>query len=315
MQLSQLVGVGARWVAGGAAGYVYFDEDGANADTTLASLGPYWNLISSEGGNVGVAAASDFGVQYQRFDDTGAAVTGTRGLAQQSPVGLALASNAGDTLIVWAFNTRLYGRGVGTDGLIAGDVFDVANGAFSTYVWLAAAARSGEIGVAWSGDATLGNHELFFVRANTTATIGPPRAIHQTAEPHIVVDMVATSLGYVILAAGPAPDYLPTLVAVDAEGEVLQITTLPSARFAHGLAANGDRIAVVTGTTDGKPQVRAFDPALEPVGPWECVDTAYDESMPPSVAVDGAGFATIHTTSTGAVILHRLGALDAGANP
>lgn len=311
IRLDQFVAVGSRWAASGDEGYVFFDADGTNADAAPAQLAPNWNVLGYEGDTVGVVASTAAAVQYQRLDESGAAVTGPRGLGFQQPVGVTVASSSGNTLAVWAFNTRLYARGIGADGLLAGNAFDLATSAFSTYVWLGSAGRDGQIAVAWSGDATPGSNETFFVLSGLTGTLGEPQAIYESAESHAVVQVAATDSGYVVLVSGEPPTYLPVLLRVDPDGSLVSSTTLAGARFAHGIAAQGNRIAVIAGRESGEPQVRGFDESIAPLGPWMCLGSDYETTLSPRVANDGAGYATLHTTTSGAVMLHRIETLRA----
>lgn len=315
--LERLASVGDRWLAAGSAGYVFFDRDGENADPVPHVLGASLSAIASEGDTGGVVASGN-AIQYQRFAEDGAPMTAPLGVAAQPPVGLAVTSNAGDTLVVWAYNSRLRARGVDNGGVagsagFVGDAYDVQLAAYATFVFVAAAARGDEFGVVWSGDPQIGSHQTLFIRTGATAPLGDATRLLETPAPHHVARLIATDDGYALLLNGDGGDGVE-LMTLDASGAVTgHVVSLEGTTLAYDMASLDGGFAIVAARPSGEPQMRAFGLDLQPVGPWVCLGPDHDPFRPPAIAADGAGYATLHTAVDGAVLLHRLDAVGGTA--
>lgn len=303
--LERLASVGDRWLASGPAGYVFFDRDGDNADPVPSVLGASLGAITSEG-DTGAVAAAENAIQYQRFAPDGMPLTAPLGVAAQAPVGLTVASNDGETLVVWAYNTRLRARGVNQSGGFSGDAYDLQSGAYATFVFVTAAARGDTFGVAWSSDVAMGTHQTHFIRAGDTEPLGEATRLLETTTPHRVVRLVATAEGYALLLRGEGEDGAVQVMTLAEDGTPTKHVALEDAAAAYDMAAAGDRLAVVTARPSGEPQLRVFGLDLEPAGPWVCLGGDHDPFYPPAVAPDDAGYATLYTSAGGAVLLLRL---------
>lgn len=312
--LQMLASVGTRWLANGEDGYVFFDRDGQNADVTPTVVLPSRSAIASEGTTGGVAASNENVIQFVRLDEDGENVEGPAGVALLEPAVLSLASNDGAALITWAFNTRLEARAIDDTGTVDGDAFDVALGAYSTYVFLQSVARGTEFGIVWSGDPAAGDNHSYFLRADKSAAIGDPVLLVSTEDVHSVAQIAATDDGYVVLFTGVPPMYRPLVMTLDATGSSLSgLMELEGAQYAYGVASTGDGFAVLVGRESGEPQLRAFDLDVTPLGDWVCLDGEHDDTIPGAISTDGDGYAAIHTTSAGALVLSRVDAAGTGA--
>jgi hypothetical protein len=313
LRLEQLEAVGSRWIASSSEGYVFFNGDGENADGAAQQLAPNFNVIVSEGATAGIAASGPGFIQFVRVDEQDMTIAGPLGVALESPEALALASEGGDTVVVWAYNTTLKARPVNSGGVL-GAAVDVAFGAYSTFVEVVAAARSGSVGIAWSGDPDLGANVSQFTLIEAGGVVGDSVRLLETVGAHSVAGIVATDAGFAVLFTGEPPANEPLVMTLDAQGEpTSEIWRLQGARYAHDLASLGDGFAVLAGRGSGEAQMRSFDLTLQPAADWVCLGADHDDSRPPAVAVDGTGYATLHTTLAGAVMLHRLDHLGTGA--
>ncbi len=310
----QLASVGGRWMANGEDGYVFFDRDGDNADGTPTLLLPNRSAIVSEGATGGIAASNDTAIQFLRLDEDGEMLTPPVGIALVEPAVLSVASNAGDTLVSWAYNTRIDARGFTSSDSLAGPAFTVTLGAYSTFAFLASASRGPEVGIVWSGDPAVGENKTLFMRADLEGPIGDPSLLYESAAVHSVAQVAATDTGYVVLLTGEPPSYRPLLLLLDPTGQPTdEVVGLAGAELAYGVASTGDGFAVVVGRVSGEAELRAFDLDLTPRGDWVCLGQDHDPTRPPAIATDGDGFAVVHTTAAGAVMLHRTDAMGTGA--
>jgi hypothetical protein len=311
--VGQLARVGARFHASGPDGRVAFDDDGDNADASPLPLGASFNVIVAEGATVGMAASGSL-VQFQRFDEDGAGASALAGVASEAAVALALAATPDRTFVTWAFNTKLRGRALDENGIFVGDAFDLTSAAYSTFASIRAVARAGRYGVVWTGDADLGAQTSFFVEASATAPAGDRIDLYRSVGAHTVADVVATDDGYVVLLTGEPPENRPLVLVLDEDGTPRgEPRVLEGASYAIGVASRGDEVAVLAGRASGEPQMRAFDLELAPLAPWVCLGDDLDLASPGAIAVDGAGYATLHRTAAGGAVLHRLDHLGTGA--
>ncbi len=314
MQLEQLVRVGERFAASGGLGFVFFDADGGNASPSPEQVAPNLNVLVSEGNTLGVAAASNAAVQFQRFDADGMAVSIPAGVATDQTNALTVASSSGEALIVWGFNTTLRMRRFTDMDLWEGPAEDIVPFAYRTFMFLDAVARGSDVGIVWTGDPNLGENRTQFVMVSDVGAVGEPIDLFETAQSHNVAQVAATDDGFVVLLNGEPPENRPLLLLLDESGAPTgPAVTLEGARFAYGVASRGDSFAVITGRESGEPQLRAFNLSLEPLDAWVCLGPEHSLSFMPAVTVDGAGYATIFTTDAGAVMLHRTDAAGTGA--
>ncbi len=313
LRLDRITAVGPRFLATGEAGYVFFDGDGANADATPTVLRDSRHVAASEGDVVAIAAFDMDWLSVQRFDANGLEQTGLGGVTQTLPQLTDIAHASFGTPIVWAFNTRLYGRTLFPESSMS-PVFDVAIGAYKTFVFLVAGARGDEVGVAWSGDATLGANQSFFTRITSDGPTGDMVELHESVSSHSVTGVAGTDDGYVVLLTGEPPDFTPLLARLDAEGRRQgNLRALDGALFAQGIAGRGARLAVVTGRATGEVQMRVFESDLTPAGPWVCLGANFDAVRPAAIAAIDGGYAVLHTSADGALILHRTDDTGEGA--
>ena len=302
-----------RWLASGQNGYVLFDRDGGNASAMPTSFAPNFNVITSEGATGGIAASGASAIQYVRVDETGTEVVGPAGVALEVPVGLAVASADGYSMVVWAFNTRLSARVVDDAGILT-PAFDAALGAYSTFVSLSAAGRGSEVGIAWTADPIAGVTTSWFQLTDADGPVGSTIALLDTGEAHTITRIAATDDGYAVLITGPPPTFRASLMTLDATGNpTSEAVELAGASFAHDLASLGDSIAVIAVRDSGEPEMRAYGLDLTPAASWVCLGPDVDPTYPSSISPDGAGYTTLHTTGSLAVMLHRLDALGTGA--
>jgi hypothetical protein len=160
--LNSLVAVGNRFMASGDEGFVFFDADGSNADATPTMLGPSVGGIDATGSRGGVTAY-DVGIRYQRVDEDGQLTGVPAGISTNTPLDLVVTEN-GQSTIIWGFNSRIDARVMTDAGGFAGDAFTVTYDAFSSFLFLKAAKRQGQVGIVWSGDPLLGfNHSHFIL--------------------------------------------------------------------------------------------------------------------------------------------------------
>jgi hypothetical protein len=312
IRLEQLESVAGRWIASSPEGYVLFDRDGGNADGAPQQLAASFNVVASEGSTAGIVASGTV-MQFLRIDEDGMTVNGPLGVDVDAPDAVAVASDSGDTLVVWAFNTKLEARPVSSGGVV-GATFDVMAGAYSTFVFLEAAPREGSTGVVWTGDAELGTNTSFFVAIDPGGVPGEAVELLDTIETHSVSRIAATDDGWVVLFTGEPPDNEPLLMTLAPDGQPTSgLFRLDGARYAYDLASRGDGFAVVAGRASGEAELRAFDLDVVPAADWVCLGADHDEAAPAAIAVDGAGYAVLHTALSGEVLLHRLDALGTGA--
>jgi hypothetical protein len=259
-------------------------------------------------------AASSGAVQFQRFTEAGGGASALLGVAQETAVSLALAASGANTLVAWGYNTKLRARAVNQAGFFDTDAFDLAGGAYSTFLFLHAAERLGRFGVVWTGDADLGANTTFFTEASATGPLGDRIDLYQSIGAHTVNGVAATSDGYVVLVTGEAPENRPLLLLLGPDGQRRGgVYSLEGASYAFGIASRGDEVAVLAGRASGEPQIRAFDLQLEPLESWVCLGESFEATAPGAIAVDGEGYATLHRTGTGGAVLHRLDRLGTGA--
>lgn len=300
-----LSAVGTRLVASGDDGIVFFDGDGSNADGSPRVLRDSRHVVASEGDAVAVAAYDPSWLSVQRFDEAGESLTALSGVGQDVPQVTAIAAAPWGTPVLWAYNTRLYGRTFTPQNTMS-SVFDVAVGAYRTFIFLAAGHRGEEIGVVWSGDSTLGANQSFFTRVTSSGPSGERGVIYETAGVHNVQQVVGTDEGYMVLFTGEPPEFRPLVLRLGPDGSPLgEPTTLAGAAFAQGLASRGDSVAVVAGRASGELQMRSFGLDLAPRGPWVCLGSDFDAIWPAAITASGAGYAVTHTSAAGALVLHQ----------
>lgn len=311
MLLDELAAVGNRFTAGGESGVVYFDADGSNADTTPAVAFTH-NAVIAETSTVGVAWVDAGRTNLQRFDELGAPVSVQAGVEAVDPKAMTLATADDFTTIVWAFNTGLFARTLTSQSAWQGDVFSVATAAFGTFIRLEAATDSDrKTAVVWTGSPG-GARITSVVTVSAARQPGEPIVLSQDAE-H-VAGVAATEDGFVVLVTMPPPTNDAVILKLDGEGNPIgDAVMLEGAQYAYDLASQGDSFAVVVGRETGEPQLRVFDLAVEPLGPWVCLGADHQAVTEPAVTRDGDGYATIHTTAQGAVMLTRLDGIGTGA--
>lgn len=312
--LDRVAVVGTRLVASGEAGIVFFDEDGQNVDPTPTVLRASRHVAASEGDTVAVAAYDDDWLSVQRLDEAGGAVTALGGVTHDFPQVTSIASASWGSPLVWAYNTRLLGRTLTPSGTFATDPYDVALGAFSTFVFLESGVRGDEIGVVWSGDENLGANQSFFTRIASDGPTGERSIIHETAGSHNVTAVVGIDTGYLVMFTGEPPDYAPAMLRIGLDGFPKgDPIPLAGARFGHGMASHGDRVAVVAGRETGEIQMRALASDLSPMGPWVCLGPDFDPDRPAAITAQGSGYAVVYTSLAGASIYHRTDDTGQGA--
>lgn len=312
LRLTQLKAAGNRWVAAGVDGYVRFDLDGSNADTMPTALSSSRHVLGEEpNGAVGYASSGASYVGYQRLGENGP-ISGPRSLSMDAAAGLTVGAAGADAITVWADNTALYGRTVDATGFLAGDAFLITAGAYATTVRLLAVSGASEMALFWYGAPNQGGAQSQFLRLDADGVIGEKNVFYTTPSQHDLVQVTAVTGGYMALIFDA--DATPRLLRLDENANMVASSGgLAGVSLVHGVAAQGDRIAVTARRQTGEPELRVFDLDLEPQAPWVCLDTGHDAAVPVAVTADGTGYAAIYQTADGATMLSRVDALGTGA--
>lgn len=312
-RLTTLVPVGNRWLAAGQNGYVRFDRDGSNADanpTTLGGTG--FNVLTEEPGAIGYASAGSNYVGYQRLGENDL-ITGPRSLSMDSPNGVATAAADMDAVTVWADNGAFWGRTVDAAGTLATEEFLVLAGAYTTNVRMHGLSGAGEMYLFWNGPNPQGLFQSQLLRVGPTGPgTNTPNAFYGTPYQHDLVQVVAIDDGFMALVFDDAG--IPRFLRLDDNGNLTHESPgLAGVQLVYGMASQGNQVAIVAGRETGEPELRVFDLALSPVGPWVCLGTDHDSSVPAAIAADGTGYAAIFQTGDGATMLGRVDAMGTGA--
>lgn len=310
--LRQLVEIGGRWLASSPDGWVTFDLDGLNADPGPTALADKFNVIADEGEVAGIAAGNDNWVGYQRLGPTGP-VTGIRSLANLDSDGVTTAATAaGDAVTVWGYNGKLTMRLVDASGGVPNDAVDVALGAYSGALRLRSAGRDDRVGLVWFGSDVVGIFQTWFLPLSPAGPLADRVLLHETTPvQHDLHRVVATDKGFMVLLSDD--DLTPRLHSLDEMGVEIESLTLAGVTAVYDLATNGNELAVLAGRSTGEPQMRVFDAALDPVGPWICVSGPQNLAVPPTIAANGSGWAVLAQGEAGATSLIRVDATGAGA--
>lgn len=311
--LTRLVPIGNRWIASGSSGYVRFDRDGTNADTTPTTIGGTgFNVLAGEPSAVGYASAGSNYVGYQRLGENDV-VTGPRSLSMDTPNGIALGAAGDDSVTVWAFNGALRGRTVEASGNLANDDFLVRAGAYATSIAMHGVSGSSNLHLFWSGSADQGIFQSQMLRVGPTGPdANDPNVFYTTPVQHDLIRVVPIDDGYMVLVLDAMAD--ARFLRLDENGNLMdQSPVLEGVTLAYDLATQGDRVAVVAGRESGEPELRVFDLDFAPAGPWICLGDDHDASVAPAIAADGNGYAAIFQTEGGATMLGRVDAVGTGA--
>ena len=158
----------------------------------------------------------------------------------------------------------------------------------------------------------VGIFQTWFLPLAPGGAVADPLLLHETTPvQHDLHRVVATDKGFSVLISDD--DLTPRLLSVDPMGVEIESLELPGIAAVYDLATNGNELAVLAGRSTGEPQVRVFDAALDPVGPWVCVSGPENLAVPPAVAADGSGWAVLFQSENGASSMIRVDATGAGA--
>lgn len=312
-RLTTLVPIGNRWLAAGQNGYVRFDRDGANPDANPSTIGGNgFNVLTEEPGAIGYASAGSNYVGYQRLGENDL-ITGPRSLSMDTPNGVATAAADMDSVTVWADNGAFWGRTVNAAGMLADDEFLVLAGAYTTTVRMHGLSGAGEMYLFWSGPNAQGLFQSQLLRVGATGPgTNTANAFYGTPFQHDLVQVVAVDDGFMALVFDN--EAVPRFLRLDPNGNLTQESPgLAGVQLVYGMASQGDRIAIIAGRASGEPELRVFDLSLSPVGPWVCLGSEHDPSVPAAIAADGSGYAAIFQTPDGATMLGRVDAVGTGA--
>ena len=164
----------------------------------------------------------------------------------------------------------------------------------------------------WYGAPNQGSFQSQLLKVDANGAIGTPNVFYSTSLQHELVQVVAVDGGYMALIV--EVNASPRFLRLDEFGNVTQSSLgLAGISTAYGLAAQGDRIAVLAARDTGEPELRVFDLTLEPQSPWVCLDTTHDPSAPATISADGTGYAAIFQRTDGATKLSRVDASGTGA--
>jgi hypothetical protein len=297
--LDQLERAGQRLAASGPDGRVLFDVDGQNADASATLLLSNFNAIVTAG-SVGAVAASDAGaIQYLIYSVAGATLSGPFDVAMEDPVALTATWGGGAGTVTWAIGGDIRSRTLDEDGVFFGPAYDVVTGAFTSVPALKAAARDLETGVAWTADSVTS-----FIRTDGVAPLGSAVELLSTPTAHSVTAVASTTAGYVVLFTGEDPERTPLLMTLDATGQPTSgVWELAGASGAFDLASAGDEFAVLVERASGEVEMRAFDLNVTPLAAWACVGADRDAARRPSIVRYDMGYAVLHTSAAGSVML------------
>ena len=324
--VTRLQVLGARRFAAGpsTAGFITFDAVGTMSKFFGVTLGTSQSVFTSEGTTIGGIAVSTGKVDYQRYDDQGAAsgalVSLVSGIAS-GPGNVWVASGSGGSLVVYPDGTTLKGAGITTGGALAGPPFTIATGVAAPHVALTYAGD--KYAIAYSYDSG-GASAARFVFASTTATMGAPvdLATGNAIQP---VAITQTASGFLAVVDAGGDDHVYT-VPLDATGKVSGLARrLIGGDLPFALASHGNDAALVVLTNDTKvgnvegpraPQFRPLDVTGKPTGPWVCLDarvpsTFYQDMS--LLAEASGGYSVVYKSPTDTTVLLRTDKLGTGA--
>ncbi len=303
--------VGERRIAFGSrsGGFVTFDADGAHASSSVIALPGDYNVVSGEGNTIGIAAADAAeAIVFRRFDASGEALTEPLVLGHDVPTNIVVAGGAGASMVVWGVSGRLRARRVDAMGARTSPAFDFAEGLVTTYFTAAMTLAATDFALVWTGDDGSGAYATWFARLGPEAPNAAPSHVVLRAPLHRTVDVAPFGQGFVILLDAITPTAAPMLAFLDAAGLLAgPLRVLHGARFAFGLAAREDRIAVVAERLTGEVELRTFDATGAPRDDWACLSAPSDAvDHEAAVDVDADGFVVLSEQADGAEVLFHV---------
>jgi hypothetical protein len=312
--------LGSRRFAAGAStqGFITFDALGTTPKLFSLALGATETAFSSEGSTIGALAVSQGKIEYQRYDDQGAALGALVSLATGIAVGpprVWVASGGGGSLAVWPSGSVLFAAGVTAAGAAAGPPFALASSAPSPKVAMTYAGDKYAIVYAY---ATTGAASAArFVFASPTGVLGTPVDLATAAgiEP---VAITQTSSGFLLVVDAGGDEHVYT-VPLDTTGKVSgPAHRLLGGDLPWGLASHGNDAALVVLTNDVKvgndegpraPQFRPLDVTGRPTGPWVCLDARIDNGLYQDMGIlaeANGGYSVVYKSPADSTVLVRV---------
>jgi hypothetical protein len=292
--------------------YATFDPTGANPQIYKVTLGIVTNVIVSEGATVGVGAANNTTIVYQRYNAQNTAIGQLQTLASGiagPPNALWMGAGGGGSLVVWALGEGLHAAGVTAAGVVAGPAFDFATGGGASFdVTIAYGGTT--YALAWTAQPSANTYRSQFVLATPTGLMGAPVDITTSTTAFHVVKLVPTPTGFALLFAGILQDDHIYVVPLSATGAV----TGPAHRYLGadvpwdlaaqgtelGLVVEGNDVAVDGSEGPRTPLFRPLDATGHPLAPWVCLGNPVPAGQTQDLAIDAdeTGYAIVYPTET-----------------
>jgi hypothetical protein len=155
--------------------------------------------------------------------------------------------------------------------------------------------RQGAFGVAWTEGSSFDRAR--FARVSITGIESDVAPILESAEPHELLKLVATSQGYVlVLVTGTGENEFQYFLSLDQDGQPsASAKRLEGQYLGWDLAANGDNLGfVATRALTYQSSFRPLDQDLNAIGPWVCLDGPASTFDAMAVDADPSGFAVLY---------------------
>ena len=131
------------------------------------------------------------------------------------------------------------------------------------------------------------------VRVDESGAVTGSHLLPPELPPHSLEKLIASGNGHALLLSAGMPERLPIVVLLDPAGNATAFGLEGALRGAD-LAAGPGVLLVAAMRSTGQPQVRAFDPSMQPAGPWICLDQPADSDDVLGVASHPPGFGAVY---------------------